>query len=398
MDHNIELKKSLENKRKMAEIEDDFPYKRNSFTESPAEFFKRILDYCPHILMVKPDEGQQTIISPAFVKRLSVFSRTSKNLLLKHFFLTFNEKELLIIKSPKDAYNKINILTDYFTEEARVRDIGAYERISPFQYWQRHKHEIRKAEPGSLFRQRELLWRKGPKEARQGKITNYLSLFDFLDSKFVLDPSAAWGDRLIAALAAPSVEVYTGVDPHSRLPPGWEAIIENLGPLTVGKHLENFVMLNEPFEPPETKIPHMGKYDTVLVSTAPLFGDIYDVDNEKQAVVKHGASWKTYVNGFLMPYTKKCIKALCDDGFLCITVLDRSRDEYFITEFQLLIVELLGKGKMVYRGVIWWEGDSGSLVPWWIFQKSSSGEDDEHRLEEAMKLFEPYSRDVIRKL
>ncbi len=150
-------------------------------------------------------------------------------------------------------------------------------------------------------------------------------------------------------------------------------------------------MLNEPFETEDsTPLPEgMGNYDTVLISTAPLFGDQYDVDNPTQAVTRYGSSYKGYVKGFLIPYLSRSIAALKVSGFLCMTVLDRARDGYYITELQLLLVELLMGSVMHYRGVIWWTGDSGSLVPWWIFVKGDNPISQD-RLTEARKLYQPY--------
>lgn len=374
-------------------FEETFPYKRYSLPDSPIAYFERAQAFRPQIvervLRVPADEAR-------LLRTDSVVSRTSRREFLNHFPLHYLNPEnqprrAVVISTPQGAYNSINVLPDVFTEDARVRDIGAYQTISPYDYWLAHHEEIKERAP-TLHAQRELLWKTGPKEARQGKITNYLTLFSILKSRIVLDPSAAWGDRLIAALASPTVEAYTGVDPHSRLPAGWREILDAFCPLAEKECSERFVMLNEPFEPVDaTPLPEgMGNYDTVLVSTAPLVGDKYDAGNPDQAVAKYGSSLKGYVLGFLIPYLKRCIAALSVGGYLCMTVLDRAREGYHITELQLLLAELLMGGVMKYRGVIWWEGDAGGLVPWWIFVKQAHSIST-MRMAGAMHLFSPYS-------
>lgn len=377
---------------------DSFPYKRYHL-DAPAAYFRRAQAYHSTV-------EEKVLRSPADESRLlrpdSVVSKTSRAAFLQHFHLYYlspprQPRRAVIIRTPHGSYENINVLPDYYTEDARVRDTGAYQTVSPYEYWVAHEREIvdkvgDEGEPKAILHaQREYLYRVFPKEARQGKITNYLTLFSMLKSRIVLDPSAAWGDRLIAALASSTVEVYTGVDPHSRLPRGWQEILEELCPLSQKRDCKkNFVMLNEPFEPVDaTPLPEMGRYDTVLVSTAPLVGDQYDRDNVNQAVTKHGSSYRSYVRGFLMPYLARCIEALKVGGYLCMTVLDRSRDNYHITELQLLLVELLADHVMKYVGVIWWSGDSGGIVPWWIFTKMSQPI-SLGRLEEARRLFQPY--------
>jgi hypothetical protein len=371
-------------------FEDDieFPYKRFSSMEEPEVYFERARKYRPLITEEVPRDGMRLL------KPRGVVSRTSTQDFLKHFFLYYiGEKnkipvgrKVVIIKSPKGTYDRINILTDYFTENARVRDFGAHEVVSPYEYWSANRKTIL-SRAKNQHEARELLWKEGPKEARQGKITNYLSIFEFLGSEVILDPSAAWGDRLIAALAAPRVVAYTGVDPHRRLPAGWDEILTKLGPLS-GKDLERFKMINEPFEPKDgTPLPEDHRYDTVLISTAPLIGDKYDVGNEQQATEKHGDSLTSYFKGFLVPYLQRSISVLKRGGYLAVTVLDRSEEQYYVTELKLLLIESYG---MTYQGVIWWEGDSGGLVPWWMFKKTGSSMGPK-RYEEWQKLYSKYS-------
>ncbi len=361
--------------RARSSLADDFPYKKYSI-EDPIELFKNAQRYDPMI----------TSRAPLTVLR-GMTTRTPWSSFKQHFPIDFRvigrNPQTLVIKSQKWAYNAINVLPDYYTEYARVRDLGAYQQISPYEYWQRNKEEIRKELGSSVTRheERELLYRKFPTEARQGKITNYLGLFKFFHAKRVLDPSAAWGDRMIAALASPTVTHYVGFDPHSKLPPGWNHLLRDLIPVS-GKDPSNFIFVNKPFEPQDQQVPMNGTYDMVIVSQPPFIGDVYDAGNPDQAREKY-KTFKEYVNGFLSPYLHKAIMALKDEGYLCFTVLDRT--EYQITELQLAMVELESM-YMHYMGVIYWEGDSGVLIPWWIFQRRLKRETSTYRRNEALQI------------
>lgn len=386
--------------------EDDFPYKRYTM-DNPEVYFKRAQRYRPLYQILRTslatqDEGR------GLIGQHQLLSKTSRRDLLRHFPLTFPTQGeprggprhvvLVITLRPTD-YDQINILPDYFTEDARVRDEGAGATESPHEYWLKHRDQIRKQ--GATRRlQRDLVW-KGVKEARQGKITTYLGLFGLLKSRVVLDPSAAWGDRLIAALSAPGVKAYTGVDPHRGLPTGWERILKQFGPMS-GKNTKDFVMISKPFEPPSTVIPRLGEYDTVLISPPPFEGDRYDIGNPEQAR-EHCQTYRDYIMKFLMPYLEKSIRALRSGGYLCMSVLDRQQlNEYMITELQLLLVELMNstepqKPQMDYIGVIFWKGDKGGLVPWWVFMKRSamhSADLRAQRIMEAKELLMPYKSEL----
>src|SRR6185437_10809054 len=278
---------------------DDFPYKKYSIVDQ-LKLFKNAQMY-----------------NPMFEKRPElhhlpgVTTKTSWHSFKTHFPLTFKQGlqyETLVISSPKWAYNAINVLPDYYTEYARVRDIGAYQDISPYDYWQEHKEEIIESVGYNRHLQREELYRRFPKEARQGKITNYLALFKLLKAKKVIDPSAAWGDRMIAALASQSVTHYTGVDPHSRLANGWRELLSDLTPVS-GKNLHNFIFINKPLEPESTIIPNDGTYDLAIVSEPPFVGDIYDVGNPDQAKEKY-KTIQSYINDFLKAYLLKTSNTL----------------------------------------------------------------------------------------
>lgn len=353
--------------------------------EEPVVYFERALSYRPMISRVTVT-GRTRL--PNLGKNITTLSDPA--LFRKHFPLTFRTYgkplQIVTIRNVKDSYQRINILPDYFTEYARVRDVGANETMSPYEYWIKNEERITELGNDDVHLMREIIWKNGPTEPRQGKITNYLSLFEIFNSKYVLDPSAAWGDRLIAALASKSVIAYTGVDPHSQLPVGWKEIVDILGPISGKKQIK---MINQPFEKPKlSQLPFDGYYDTVLISPPPFVGDRYDIENKQQASIGN-KTFEEYVINFLIPYMRRSINALGIGGVLCMTFLDRPRQDYMITELQLLCLELIDDECMHYRGVVFWEGDSHSLVPWWIFEKSKRKISKE-RHEEAMYMLEPY--------
>ena len=64
----------------------------------------------------------------------------------------------------------------------------------------------------------------------------------YFNAQNILDFSAGWGDRLIAAGSLPNVK-YTGVDPSKCMKPIYDKIIDTLFDDT-----NNYKIINEPFE------------------------------------------------------------------------------------------------------------------------------------------------------
>lgn len=357
---------------------DDYPYKRY--------FIKDVGKLFHNAQMSKPLLRR---IDKIFLKNVKTTLKWSD--FIKLFPLTYtlnNVTGYYIISTLPTDYNNINILTDYYTEYARIRDIGAYQDISSHEYWNENKksiiNSVRTKDPETL---REELYKRFKYEPRLEKISGYITLYDIFKPKIILDVSAAWGDRVIAALASKHVEAYVGVDPHSLLPEGWKNIFQDLIPLS-GKNKDNFIFINEPFEPDSTVIPYYGRYDMVTMSQPPFTGDRYDLENLKQAAVKN-KTLKKYITNFLIPYIKKACGALKDGGFLCCKFLDRK--EYQISEFQLALTQWIDP-RMHYRGAIYWEGDSKSLTPWWIYQRRNKviSEDRMLEIKKLLKFYKSY--------
>ena len=173
---------------------------------------------------------------------------------------------------------KLNSITDYFTEECRIKcRFGNKE--SPIEYWEKHKDSIMGLSNYDKMNIRDYIY-KHTKLCNNFRISVSLTILEMFKAKKWLDISAGWGDRLISAIAY-DVELYCAVDPNDCLYPKYDEIINTLA---LPEKRKNFIVLHSGFENailPDTK------FDLVF-SSPPFFDlEIYS-QAESDSVVKYG--------------------------------------------------------------------------------------------------------------
>lgn len=278
---------------------------------------------------------------------------------VKSFPHTFNGK-YVYIRDDYNIYKSVNILTDLYTEEPRVKSIGHGQTKSHFQLWnENYKKFIDKliAEKQDINAEnlRELLY--GIKsEARMGKISIPYSLYKIFKPKKILDTCMAWGDRLIAAIAFGAQ--YHGVEPNIDLRKGHHEIIKDFA----GGCKTCYRLTYKPFE----KVILTDKYDFAIVSPPPFVGETYS-NSIGQSITSY-TDFNTWFEKFMMKLVDNIYNCLIINGHMLITILDRPENNYAIVEkFLKEIIKRYNGFKFV--GVISWETSKNSLVPYWIFKK-----------------------------
>lgn len=275
---------------------------------------------------------------------------------------SFQGKLLAFVVS-NDAYKKVDILTDYFTEEPRMQ-ARKKGKISPLEYYtQNYNTIVEKAnnmvmENSDLplrYWMREVVYYSGL-ECSTFKISTSKALFQYLKSKVVLDGSSGHGDRILGAAAA-GVLVYHGVDPNPMLRSSYDSIIDFLR----SKGKENYHLITEDFLQvnfvPET-------YDTFF--TSPPFWD-YETysDDPKQSISKR-EDLQTWISQFLLPYLRKAWSAIIKGGYMAIYISNTRDGKYVDRMYNFVNNELKGK----YLGVVAVTHASlNKAFPIWIWRK-----------------------------
>lgn len=261
---------------------------------------------------------------------------------------------------------ELNLITDYFTETARMKARRRGEK-SPEQYYLHNFEALVKQGERSMKRDpsrplrhwvREAIFNVKPKlECSTFRVTLAKAIMKQFGSKRVLDPSAGWGDRALGAAAA-SVEYYLGFDVNSNLQRPYSELSEFLKRRghDVELVLQDFLT---------TELPPCS-FDTVLTSPPYFDLEVYS-DDEAQSI--HGRdtvdAWTT---GFLLPYLEKAWTALSVGGNLLLYILEVKGDSYLSRAAKLLT----DRDDSEFRGLIAVTNRTEKVAfPLWCWRKTS---------------------------
>lgn len=264
------------------------------------------------------------------------------------------------------AYELINKLVDYFSEEARLR-ARRKNCSSQLDYYNENydtviakARELMQEDPSMSFRYhiREALYLLN-KECPAFKISLAKAIFKYFGSRVVLDPSAGWGDRILGAAAA-GVEVYHGVDPNSALREPYDDIIRfirshsNLG--------ENYSILIGDFLKVDIEDE---AYDTVF--TSPPFFDYEIYSNDPEQSITNRTDLQSWLTDFFYPYLRKAWAALASNGYMILYTADIGSNRYTQNMFRFISRELKGN----FLGIIGVTDEYLTYAwPLWVWRKS----------------------------
>jgi hypothetical protein len=248
-------------------------------------------------------------------------------------------------------YN-ITDITDYFTEECRVKCKAGKSEISLYDFYQKNKKKIKTKDP----RDRNLLIRQMADEASVSQCTNYklpylLQILKHFKPKKWLDMSAGWGDRLISAIVYSSHSnwdlEYVGVDPNPCLTPLYENIIKTLVPV---EHQKNFAVIDRGAE---TLTYHNSSYNPefdFIFTSPPFFVHEKYSDDENQSIHKFNTI-DLWLHNFLFKTIDKSWGALKQNGHFAIYIEDKPKDGYMFIDKMIKHIE--SKPGAEYLGVLY---------------------------------------------
>jgi alkylated DNA repair dioxygenase AlkB/RimJ/RimL family protein N-acetyltransferase/SAM-dependent methyltransferase len=272
----------------------------------------------------------------------------------------FNGKYLAV--DTGDSYH-VDMLSDIYQEPQRMK-CNVRKLLSPEDYWLNNAVEIAKnaaehpKDPNmrTTYNMREYIYDqhvigKVVKECTTFSPTYAKYMYEKFKGVRVLDFSAGWGDRLLAAIAADSVERYLAYDPNTDLKPGHDEIISTYNTskdLTVVYEPFQDALLDETFN---------------LIFTSPPYFDleIYKGDLQSIKSFNHMDTWK---KNFLYPSLSKGWDALDSGGHMVIHIADigpkpedrivEDMNNYILTLDNSLFLGMLGVfGKYVRPAWVW---------------------------------------------
>jgi len=246
-------------------------------------------------------------------------------------------------------------ITDYFSEECRIK-CNFSDFISPYEYFTINKDSIIKnlTKEYSYKEIDNYIFSRGPRQCTLFNLIVCTSILRHFKPKRWLDPSAGWGDRLIAAINYGDC-YYRATDPNDCLHPKYKEIIDTFAEK---KTIEDergsrpkYHITQEGFETAQIEA---GYYD--LVFTSPPFFDLEKYSNSPEQSHIKFATLEEWMNGFMYPFLIKAIASLQKDGHLCLYVADDKKKKVF---FVNRIKRYLNENKrMKFIGNIFWQADT----------------------------------------
>lgn len=234
------------------------------------------------------------------------------------------------------GYRSVNIITDLFTEDARVQ-ARLHGQLSPLEFWKLNHVAVKERS------QRDMATTENPidnyalrltlslmcKEATSFSPLLSRKVYDLLlpeQGGCVLDPFSGWGDRAIGALGSKKVQSYDGVDCNTALVPGYQRIVQELD---VDHKLRFHLTPWQLFRPPRAA------YD--LIFTSPPYFDFEIYSSEPTQSHAGQATYQDWWNNFMQHALRKMRVLLQPGGYLAIHIGHTYRTPTFTEDVKTLL-------------------------------------------------------------
>lgn len=263
--------------------------------------------------------------------------RLRMNIKIPNIFFNYHtpnnniKKKVLLFDN--DNFFKYDQISDYFQDEVRLKCIrtSTDKNLNPLIYWNNPKNKetiikLYKNKYGEEFDYEKLdrILFKLTHSCSSFRPTVVISLLKHFNLKNanILDISAGWGDRLIAAIAA-NANYYFSTDPNPDLHDNYYEMIKFFK-----ANPNKFIIRDKPLEKLKIEYPPNGEKFDIMISSPPYFDLEVYTDKPGQSI--EGRNIKAWVKEFLKPSLIKCWNALKVGGHLVliinnISVLDKNK-------------------------------------------------------------------------
>lgn len=248
-------------------------------------------------------------------KKMANINKNTFNELIKEF-------SFVIQKSYNGEYDKnkiyiledwwknlvLNSVTDIFTEDCRIRCRHKPNEMSLLEHWNANKEKLLKS-TNDIMKLRELLYYTSL-QCNNFNISIALTIFRLFKSKRILDITAGWGDKLVAAIGH-DADYYFSSDPNLCMYDKYNHIIDTLAN---GGDKKNFIVENRSFE--FVMLPLNKRFDMCL-GMIPFYGKFIYSNSPEDPEFKYKTSDDWYKK-FLLYSVKKSINVLAVGGYIII--------------------------------------------------------------------------------
>lgn len=229
-----------------------------------------------------------------------------------------------------DNFETLNIITDFFTGEARSKCV-VKNKLSPEEAYRRSAKQIAESAVAYALEHKsnlgmkalyEALWKAKIPMCANFVVSAVITICDYFDAKIVYDSSAGWGDRAIGAALSSSVERYVGTDPNLNLKIGYENIVAFFQQHRPDKYIELYHETAENFPLSECFGPPGSNTNPDFIFTSPPFFD-YETYAEftSQSIQTH-PTFDVWLRNWLFPVTLRNWEYLQVNGHLVYYIGD----------------------------------------------------------------------------
>jgi 16S rRNA G966 N2-methylase RsmD len=249
---------------------------------------------------------------------------------LRHCTIPYQGEEW-ILKFKDSDFEKIDILSNFFTEKVRILS-NVRGKPSPFKYFDDNTDKVVFLAIDYALKNNidlnakamsEAIFNSGIKICTTFKISLGIAVFEqVFQSKRVFDPFAGWGDRALAAFMSKGVTYYKGIDVNSSLFPCYENMKKFLTNLNPSKSIsfENKAIEDVNF------VKEITNQDIDTIFSSPPF---YDYENystdDKQSTLKYKTR-ESWLENWFIPVSFKMISCLKSRGYFCYYLGGNDKD------------------------------------------------------------------------
>jgi hypothetical protein len=232
------------------------------------------------------------------------------------------DNRIVYVCMHRDVYDECDIITDYFTEYARIK-ASVNGNKSPYEMWQdpKFKSDIttivkkyslsKDFKPSKLYElQRDAIY-ANIKECTNFKVSAAVEIYKLFNAQIVFDPFGGWGDRMIGAAAADVIK-YVCTDINANLKRGYSEISEFIQTGCETK-IKYRIMPIEKYTLLEFKEDFGTNAPDCIFTSSPFHNyEIYNIDNP---VIE---SYETWLKDWLLPVIDQLWGILKPMGYLAL--------------------------------------------------------------------------------
>lgn len=329
--------------------EDDFPYKR-TFMKDPKYYLNNL-------------KTKNYLMSTEFIP---INSASSGDMAWKY------DNRIVYVCMHRDVYEECDMITDYFTEYARVK-ASVRGKKSPYKMWQDPKFRSYILKIAKKFKSqnnivineiyREAIY-ANIKECTNFKVSAAVEIYKLFNAQIVFDPFGGWGDRMVGASAA-GVLKYVCTDINENLEKGYAELSEFLH--TSGDtEIKYRIMPVEKYTLQEFKEDFGTNAPDCIFTSSPFHN--YEIYNTDIPIIE---SYETWIQDWLLPIIDRLWGMLKPMGYLALHLPTIAGEKHKGNSLDMAtdILKHQSTHNRKFNGIIACGYDKKAPLPIYVWQK-----------------------------